>query len=207
LIYGFSLIEKIAAGLSLSRNLRNQADNIFKAIFEKKDSLKKKISMDALAAASLYVACRQEGTHILYTPLCKTGNVKRLQVGKCYKIICKHLDINVDMVTPENYIEPMCNNLGLAGYIKEAALKIAKTAVEANLVMGRSPSAIAAAAIYLATQASAEDQHRSRLAIADAAGLTETTLSFAYRKMYPRAEKLFPPGFKFVTPFEEMPLS
>ncbi|CAG7828359.1 unnamed protein product [Allacma fusca] len=206
LIYGFSLIEKIAVGLSLSKNIRNQAENIFKAIFMKKHSIGGNMSMDAMAAASLYTACRQEGTHILYSPLCKQGKVKRLQVGKCFKIICKHLDIKVGMVTSENYIGPICQKLGLAGYIRDAALWVANMSVGINLVLGRSPNSVAAAAIYMATQASSQDQHRPRVDIADAAGVHENTLRCAYRKMYVKAEQLFPPGFHFVTPIEELPL-
>ena len=49
-----------------------------------------------------------------------------------------------------------CSNLGLPKQVQMAATFIARKAVELDLVPGRSPISVAAAAIYMASQASAE---------------------------------------------------
>lgn len=49
-----------------------------------------------------------------------------------------------------------CSNLGLPKQVQMAATHIARKAVELDLVPGRSPISVAAAAIYMASQASAE---------------------------------------------------
>ncbi len=49
-----------------------------------------------------------------------------------------------------------CSNLGLPKQVQMAATYIARKAVELDLVPGRSPISVAAAAIYMASQASAE---------------------------------------------------
>ena len=49
-----------------------------------------------------------------------------------------------------------CSNLNLPLYVQRAATYIARKAVDADLVAGRSPISVAAAAIYMASQASKE---------------------------------------------------
>lgn len=49
-----------------------------------------------------------------------------------------------------------CSNLSLPKQVQMAATYIARKAVELDLVPGRSPISVAAAAIYMASQASAE---------------------------------------------------
>ena len=52
-----------------------------------------------------------------------------------------------------------CGTLGLARDIQKAATTIAKRAVDLDLVPGRSPISVAAAAIYMAAQASVYDPY------------------------------------------------
>ena len=49
-----------------------------------------------------------------------------------------------------------CSNLGLPNSVQRAATYIAKRAAELDLCSGRSPISVAAAAIYMASQASAQ---------------------------------------------------
>jgi transcription initiation factor TFIIB len=71
------------------------------------------------------------------------------------------------------------------------------------MVPGRSPISVAAAAIYMASQAS-EDKKTPK-EIGDVAGVADVTIRQAYKLMLPRAAELFPDNFKFVTPIELLP--
>ena len=55
-----------------------------------------------------------------------------------------------------NFQSRFCSNLGLPAVVQRAATCIAKQAVDQDLVSGRSPISVAAAAIYMASQASKE---------------------------------------------------
>ena len=68
---------------------------------------------------------------------------------------------------------------------------------------GRSPISVAAASIYMASQAS-EDK-RTQREIADIAGVADVTIRQSYKLMLPRAGQLFPQDFRFVTPIELLP--
>ncbi|CAG0916138.1 unnamed protein product [Notodromas monacha] len=94
--------------------------------------------------------------------------------------------------------------IGLPNPVQRAATHIAKKAGELDIVPGRSPISVAAAAIYMASQAS-EDKKTPK-EIGDVAGVADVTIKQAYKLMYPRAAELFPKDFKFFTPVEQLPL-
>ena len=62
---------------------------------------------------------------------------------------------------------------------------------------------MAAAAIYMASQAS-EDK-RTQREIADIAGVADVTIRQSYKLMLPRAGQFFPLDFRFITPIELLP--
>lgn len=87
--------------------------------------------------------------------------------------------------------------------VQKAATHIARQAVESDIVPGRSPISVAAAAIYMASQAS--EHKRSPKEIGDIAGVADVTIRQSYKLMYPHASKLFPEDFKFATSIENLP--
>lgn len=93
--------------------------------------------------------------------------------------------------------------LDLPNMVQRAATHIARKAVEMDIVPGRSPISVAAAAIYMASQAS--EHKRSQKEIGDIAGVADVTIRQSYKLMYPHACKLFPEDFKFTTPIEALP--
>ena len=88
-----------------------------------------------------------------------------------------------------------CSNVARSGTIQRAASHIARKAVELDLVPGRSPVSVAAAAIYLASQASADKKTQKE--IGDIAGVAEVTIKQSYKSLIPRAGDLFPTDFIF----------
>jgi transcription initiation factor TFIIB len=87
--------------------------------------------------------------------------------------------------------------------VQKAATHIAKRSVDLDIVPGRSPISVAAAAIYMASQAS--NDKKTQREIADIAGVADVTIRQSYKLMLPRAAELFPDGFNFATPIENLP--
>ena len=67
-------------------------------------------------------------------------------------MILKAHDTNVEIITTGDFMNRFCGTLGLARDIQRAATTIAKRAVDLDLVPGRSPISVAAAAIFMASQ-------------------------------------------------------
>ena len=76
-----------------------------------------------------------------------------------------------------------------------AAAHIAREAVHLEIVSGRSPISVAAAAIYMASQVS--DDKRTQKEISEIAGVADVTIRQSYKLMHPRAADLFPSNFNF----------
>jgi len=95
--------------------------------------------------------------------------------------------------------------VGLPTSVQRAASHIALKAVELDIVPGRSPISVAAAAIYMASQASDENSKKTQKEIGDIAGVADVTIRQSYKLMYPRAAELFPEDFRFATPIEQLP--
>lgn len=72
-----------------------------------------------------------------------------------------------------------------------------------DLVGGRSPISMAAASIYMASQASSV--RKTAREIGEVAGVAEATIRQSYRQMFPRAKDLFPPAFEFAIPISHLP--
>jgi transcription initiation factor TFIIB len=98
-----------------------------------------------------------------------------------------------------------CANLGLPQLIQRAATVIARRATEGDVVPGRSPISVAAAAIFMACLASADKDKKTAKEIGDIAGVAESTIKQTYRHLAPKADKLFPEDFKPVIPYELLP--
>ena len=88
--------------------------------------------------------------------ICAVSRISKKEIGRCFKLILKALETSVDLITTGDFMSRFCSNLCLPKQVQMAATHIARKAVELDLVPGRSPISVAAAAIYMASPASAE---------------------------------------------------
>jgi len=201
LLNAFREINAMADRIKLPGQLVDRARTLFKQIHDQK-SLKGR-SNDAIASACLFIACRQEGVPRTFKEICAISKISKKEIGRCFKLILKALETSVDLITSGDFMTRFCSNLGLPSSVQKAASYIAKKAVELDLVPGRCPVSVAAATIYLASQAS-EDK-RTQKDIGDIAGVAEVTIRQSYRLLLPKAAQLFPSDFQFHTPIENLP--
>ncbi|CAD5223827.1 unnamed protein product [Bursaphelenchus okinawaensis] len=198
-----SVIREMSERIHLTRGIQDQAAEIFKNVLDSR-ALRGR-NNEAQAAACLYIACRKEGVPRTFKEICAVSRVSKKEIGRCFKLIIKSLETNLEQITSADFMSRFCGNLGLTIQIQAAATRIAKKAVDLDLVAGRSPISIAAAAIYMASQASRDK--RTAKEIGEIAGAAEVTVRQTYRLLYPKAKELFPEDFRFDTPVENLPMS
>ncbi|KAL3871840.1 hypothetical protein ACJMK2_039812 [Sinanodonta woodiana] len=201
LLNAFREINQMGDRLNLPKMIADRASTLFKQVQESK-SLKGR-SNDAVCAACMYIACRQEGVPRTLKEICAVSKISKKEIGRVFKLILKTLETNVELITTGDFMSRFCSNLGLSTRIQKGATHIARKAVDMYLVPGRSPISVAAAAIYMASQAS--NEKKTQKEIGDVAGVAEVTIRQAYKLMYPKALDLFPKDFKFDTPIEQLP--
>ena len=201
LLNAFRTISNMADRINLPKTIVDRANNLFKMVSDGKN-LKGRAN-DAIAAACLYIACRQEGVPRTFKEIVAVSTVSKKEIGRCFKLILKAHDTSVELITTGDFMSRFCGTLSLSREVQKAATCIAKKAVDLDIVPGRSPISVAAAAIYMGSQAS--DDKRTQREIADIAGVADVTIRQSYKLMLPRAAELFPADFKFKTPIENFP--
>lgn len=201
LLASFKEINHMAERLPVPKMVTDRANALFKQVYETK--MLRGRSNEAIASAALYMACRQEGTPRTFKEVCGVSRVSKKEIGKVFKKILKTLETNVETISTGDFMSRFCSNLELGAAVQRAATTIAQRAVEFDLVAGRSPISIAAAAIYMASQAS--DMPKEKKEIGDIAGVAEATITCAYKMMRNRVRALFPVDFKFTVLPESLP--
>ena len=201
LLNAFRSIGSMADRINLTKTIVDRANNLFKMVHDGKN-LKGRAN-EAVAAAVLYIACRQEGVPRTFKEIVAVSTVSKKEIGRCFKLILKAHDTSVELITTGDFMSRFCGTLSLSRDVQKAATGIAKKAVDLDIVPGRSPISVAAAAIYMASQAS--DDKRTQREIADIAGVADVTIRQSYKLMLPRAAELFPADFRFTTPIESLP--
>ena len=150
LINAFREINGMADRINLPKTIVDRANNLFKQVHDGKN-LKGRAN-DAIASACLYIACRQEGVPRTFKEICAVSKISKKEIGRCFKLILKALETSVELITTGDFMSRFCSNLGLPNVVQRAATHIARKAVEIDIVPGRSPISVAAAAIYMASQ-------------------------------------------------------
>uniref|UniRef100_T1IL29 Transcription initiation factor IIB n=1 Tax=Strigamia maritima TaxID=126957 RepID=T1IL29_STRMM len=203
LMNAFREIANMADRINLPQTIVDRANNLFKQVRDGK-TLKGR-SHDAIVSSCVYIACRQEAVPRSFKEICAVSAVSKKKIGRCFKLILKALETSVDLITTGDFMARFCGNLSLNNAVRIAATCVAKKAVEIEIVAGRSPISVAAAAIYMASHAAGDN--RSRKEIAEVAGVAEVTIQQSYKLMISRAAELFPDNFQFLTSIARLPQS
>merc|ERR1712083_1127514 len=128
LINAFRTISNMADRINLTKTIVDRANNLFKMVHDGKN-LKVRAN-DAIAAACLYIACRQEGVPRTFKEIVAVSTVSKKEIGRCFKLILKAHDTSVEIITTGDFMNRFCGTLGLARDIQRAATTIAKRAVD-----------------------------------------------------------------------------
>lgn len=147
-------LSEMGERLNASRSVVERAQTIFKTVQE--GNLLKGRPSDAIAAACLHLACRQEDVGRTFKEMCAVSKVSKKEIGRCTKLLESALGTTLvpksSVVCAADFIPRVCSNLSLPVEVQNAALDIARKSTDLDTVMGRSPVSVSAAAIYMASQ-------------------------------------------------------
>jgi len=179
LSFALSALDRMASGMGLPRTVRETAAMIYR-----KAALKKLVrgrSIEGVAAAALYAACRQCNVPRTLDEISNVAQIQRREIGRAYRFINRELELKLMPTSPQDYIPRFCSKLKLTAKVQAKALDILKEATEREITSGRSPTGIAAASIYIASVLCGE--RRTQREIAEVAGVTEVTIRNRYQEL------------------------
>ncbi len=168
----FSQLLALKEKLGLSDVIVEKTAYIYRKAHERKLIRGRPIS--AFLCASLYAACRDIGTPRTIKDISRVGGVKLKQINKCYRTLIEGLEMKMPIIDPIKCVSRVANKVGVSEKTKREAVAILKEYEKGGNTSGKSPMAVAATAVYLATLKSGEGF--SQKDVAHAANVTEVTI-------------------------------
>lgn len=172
-------IDRLSDKLAIPSAIKEKAAVIYRKALD--EGLVRGRSIAAIAAASLYAACRLTGTPRNLREISEASLVSRKDVARCYRLLLRELDLAMPIADPTVYLSKISEKAGLSGHIQAKALKILNEAKRKHISAGKDPMGLAAAALYIAAYLAGEK--RTQKEIADAAGVTEVTVRNRYKTL------------------------
>ncbi|KAF3636479.1 Transcription initiation factor IIB [Capsicum annuum] len=179
--------------LGLVATIKDRANEIYKKVEDQKSSRGR--NQDAILAACLYIACRQEDKPRTVKEICSVANgASKKEIGRAKEYIVKQLELemgqSVEMGTIHagDFMRRFCSNLGMTNQTVKAAQEAVKKSEEFDI--RRSPISIAAAVIYIVTQLS--DDKKPVKDVSLATGVAEGTIRNSFKDLYPYLSKIIP---------------
>jgi transcription initiation factor TFIIB len=168
----FNELSKLKDKLGLTESIIEKTAYIYRKAVENR--LARGRSIHSLLGASLYAACRESEMPRTLKDIERVSNVKRKELAKCYRALVEKLDLRMPVVSPVYCVARIANKLGISEKSKRLAVKILKDYDQSGDAAGKSPTGLAATALYLACVNMGE--HYSQKSIAGASTITEVTI-------------------------------
>jgi transcription initiation factor TFIIB len=176
--FALSEVDRMASALGVPRSVREVASVIYRRALDA--DLIRGRSIEGVATASLYAACRKEGIPRSLEEIAEVSRVERKEIGRTYRYISGELELALEPVDPTRYVPRFCSELQLSEEVQNEAIDIIETTAEEGLLSGKSPTGYAAAAIYAASLLC--NQKKTQREVAEVAQVTEVTIRNRYQE-------------------------
>jgi transcription initiation factor TFIIB len=185
---GLRLVSRLREALGLPERVGEEAARLCRAAEEKGLAVGR--PGEAVAAATVYLACRAAGEHAKLDRLvgalcelepglpCRSRNGVIQEVWRAVKHLARGLGVNPRPARPEDMLAALAYKLGLPASTVAEAAKILEAARRRGVHSGKSPLALAAAALYVASGRSVTLKN-----VASAAGISEVTVRARAREL------------------------
>ncbi|GGL41755.1 transcription initiation factor IIB [Halarchaeum grantii] len=170
--HGLGEVQRVASVLDIDNTLREQACQLFRSA-QSEDLLVGR-SIEAMAAASAYAACRCNGRSLPLADVVEAARVGENRVTNTYATLNEELGLPAQPMQPHAYLPRLASDLDVPDRVRRRARALAEHAEDECIAQGASPPGFAAACLYHAAR---EPEYRlTQTEVADVAGVTTTTV-------------------------------
>jgi len=182
---GFALSElnSMISNLNLPESVHEETARLYEKAVDK--GLVRGRSMESIISAIIYIVARKQGTPRTLDEISDASGIEKREIGRAYRYVARELGLRILPAKPQDYVPRFAGKLQLSGEVQARARQILKEARERDLLSGKGPTGLAAAALYIA--AVLEGEKRTQREVADVVGVTEVTIRNRYKEL---AEKL-----------------
>lgn len=176
-------ITEFSDHLTLPKSTSETAAHIYRSAV--KTGIAKSKSINGMAAASVYLACRKCRTSRSMREVANVANMPKANVARYYRLILKEVQKDyVPLHSLESYISKLVNIANLDPKIERLAITISSQIQDSVLSSGKSPVGIAAAFVYISSVMIGEKIPQRE--IAEYADITEVTIRNRTREILNR---------------------
>jgi transcription initiation factor TFIIB len=172
-------LERLSSKVNISPPIKEKAAVIYRKALDK--ALVRGRSINAIAAAALYAACRKSGSPKTLREIAEASLVYKKDVARCYRLLLQELDFHMPTADPLTYVSKIAEKNGVSGKTQGAAIAILRDARQKRFSAGKDPMGMAAAALYIACVQN--NEKITQKDIAEAAGVTEVTVRNRYKAL------------------------
>ncbi len=172
LTFALSELDRMASNLDLQKNLRECSAKVYRDAVEA--HLIRGRSIEGVAAASLYAACRMYKVPRTLNEIAEVARVNKKEIGRSFRFISYELSLELNPTRPIDYLTRFISELELPTKCQKTAKIIIRMAEERGLTSGRGPTGVCAAAIY--ASCILNNERRTQRKIAHISCVTEVTV-------------------------------
>ena len=172
-------LERLSSKVNISPPIKEKAAVIYRKALDK--ALVRGRSINSIAAAALYAACRKSGSPRSLREIANASLVDKKDVARCYRMLLQELNFQMPISDPLTYVSKIAEKTETSGKTQGAAIAILREAKRRRVGAGKDPMGMAAAALYIACLQNNEKITQRDLA--DAAGVTEVTVRNRYKAL------------------------
>lgn len=175
-------LDRLTEELSIPSETKGTATRLYRKLLqESSDEGMNGLSIEAVAAACLYLACKTEQVPRNAEEFTSGEGASKKQLLRRAKTIRSELGIDYEGFTdPSKYIERYCDEFELGEEVKTRAKEIAEYAQEAGVAGGKSVQGQAAAAVYNAARE--RDEAPTQSEMSDVCDVTAVTIRNRYQE-------------------------
>ncbi len=172
-------IERMASQLDIPKSIREQASMVYRRAL--REDLVRGRSIEAVAGAAVYVACRKQKVPRTLDEIDRISRVPKKDLARTYRYLADRLDINIEPPTPLDYVNRFCSQLDVSQEVVRETNEILNSVSNSSFTFGKAPNSITAAAIYLAGKRCGEPVTQQEISIS--CQTTEVTIRNRYKEI------------------------
>lgn len=173
-------LDRICSYLNIQDNIKEECAMWYRKAVSK--GLTRGRSIESMVAAIVYLISRKHRLPKTLEELSEASGIKRKDIGKSYRFVCRKLELKMPVTTPIDYISKFASELRVSGETEAKAIDILEKARAKGITSGRGPAGSAAAALYLAGKLTKEKYTQKEIA-ERLDGVTEITIRNRYEEL------------------------
>ncbi len=184
LLLAMTELERLSEKLHVPSSAQEMAAVIYRKALNK--DLVRGRCIAAIVAAALYAACRFSKIPRTLKEVAEASLRDKGELARCYRLLIQKLNIQMPVDDPLDYVSKIGEKAWISGETQGIAMKIVREAKRKRITMGKDPSGLAAAALYIASQYKNEavTQHD----LSHAANVTEVTIRNRKKELFEKLD-------------------